>query len=47
MWEVHRTRAHLRVVLGRGEGHGGGGSMEQGGSAAEAKDGEVTPVRIG
>ena len=47
VWEVYRTRAHLRVVLGRGEGLGGGGSTEQGGSAAEANDGDVAPVRIG
>ena len=47
MWEVYRTRAHLRVVLGRGEGLGGGGSTEQGGSAAEANDGGGAPVRIG
>ena len=33
--------------LGVREGLGGGGSTEQGGSAAEASDGEGAPVRIG
>jgi hypothetical protein len=47
VWEVHRTRAHLRVVLGRGEGLGGGGSTEQGWSAAEENGGGGAPVRIG
>ena len=36
VWELHWFKAHLRVVLGCGEGLGGGGSVEQGGSAAEA-----------
>ena len=31
MWELHWFKAHLRVVLGCGEGLGGGGSTEQGG----------------
>ena len=35
------------MVLGCGEGLGGGGSTEQGSSAAEASDGEGAPVRIG
>ena len=47
MWELHGFKAHHRVVLGCGEGLGGGGSTEQGGSAAEATDGEGAPVRIG
>ena len=47
MWELHGFKAHLRVVLGCEEGLGGGGSTEQGGSAAEASDGEGAPVRIG
>ena len=47
MWEVQQSKAHLWVVLGCGEGLGGGGSTEQGGSAAEASDGEGAPVRIG
>ena len=47
VWELHWFKAHLRVVLGCGEGLGGGGSTEQGGSAAEANDGEGAPVRIG
>ena len=33
--------------LGVRVGLGGGGSTEQGGSAAEASDGEGAPVRIG
>ena len=47
VWELHGFKAHLRVVLGCGEGLGGSGSTEQGGSAAEANDGEGAPVRIG
>ena len=47
MWELHGFKAHHRVVLGCGEGLGGGGSTEQGGSAAEATDGEGAPVRFG
>ena len=47
MWELHGFKAHLRVVLVCGEGLGGGGSTEQGGSAAEATDGEGALVRIG
>ena len=47
MWELHGFRAHHRVVLGCGEGLGGGGSAEQGGLAAEASGGEVAPARIG
>ena len=47
MWEFHWFQAHLRVVLGCGEGLGGGGSTEQGGSAAEANNGEGALVRIG
>ena len=47
VWEVQQSKAHLWVVLGCGEGLGGGGSTEQGGSAAEASDGEGAPVRIG
>ena len=47
MWELHGFKAHHRVVLGCGEWLGGGGSTEQGGSAAEANDGEGAPVRIG
>ena len=47
MWELHGFKAHHRVVLGYGERLGGGGSTEQGGSAAEANDGEVTPVEDG
>ena len=31
MWELHGFKAHLRVVLGCGEGLGGGGSMEKAG----------------
>jgi hypothetical protein len=31
VWELHGFKAHLRVVLGRGEGLGGGGSTEQAG----------------
>jgi len=31
VWEFHWFQAHLRVVLGCGEGLGGGGSTEQGG----------------
>ena len=45
--EASRVKAHPRVVLGCGEGLGGGGSTEQGGSAAEATDGEGAPVRVG
>ena len=33
--------------MGCGERLGGGGSTEQGGSAAEANDGGVAPVRFG
>ena len=29
-WVLHRVKAHLWVVLGCGEGLGGGGSTEQG-----------------
>ena len=47
MRELHGFKAHHRVVLGCGERLGGGGSTEQGGSAAEANDGEVTPVEDG
>ena len=47
VWELHGFKAHHRVVLGCGEGLGGSGSTEQGGSAAEANDGEGAPVRIG
>ena len=47
MWELHGFKAHHRVVLGCGERLGGGGSTEQGGSAAQANDGEVTPVEDG
>ena len=47
MWELHRFKTHHWVVLGCGEGLGGGGSTEQGGSAAEATDGEGAPVRVG
>ena len=47
MRELHGCKAHLWVVLGCREGLGGGGSTEQGGSAAEANDGEGAPVRIG
>ena len=47
MWELHRFKTHHWVVLGCGKGLGGGGSTEQGGSAAEASDGEGAPVRIG
>jgi hypothetical protein len=35
------------VVLGSGEELGGGGSTEQGESAAEANNGGVAPVRVG
>ena len=36
------------MVLGCGEGLGGGGSTEQGGSAAVKENGGVvTPVRVG
>ena len=45
--ELHGFKAHHWVVLGCGEGLGGGGSTEQGGSVAEASDGEGAPVRIG
>ena len=31
VWELHGFKAHLRVVLGCGEGLGGGGSTEQAG----------------
>ena len=31
VWELHWFKAHLRVVLGCGEGLGGGGSTEQAG----------------
>ena len=47
MRELHGFKTHHWVVLGCGEGLGGGGSTEQGGSAAEASDGEGVPVRIG
>ena len=47
MWELHGFKAHLWVVLGCGEGLRGGGSTEQGGSAAEANGGEGAPVRVG
>ena len=47
VWELHRFKTHHWVVLGCGKGLGGGGSTEQGGSAAEASDGEGAPVRIG
>ena len=47
MWGLHWFKAHLRVVLGCGEGLGGGGSVEQGGPAAEENGGGVTPVRVG
>ena len=47
MWELHRFKTHHWVVLGCGKGLGGGGSTEQGGSVAEASDGEGAPVRIG
>ena len=47
VWEFHWFQAHLRVVLGCGEGLGGSGSTEQGGSAAEENDGGGAPVRIG
>ena len=47
VWELHGFKAHHRVVLGCGEGLGGSGSTEQGGSAAEANDGGVAPVRFG
>ena len=47
MWEFHWFQAHLRVVLGCGEGLGGGSSTEQGGSAAEATDGEGATVSVG
>ena len=47
MWEFHGFKTHHRVVLGCGEGLGGGGSAEQSGSAAEANYGEVAPARIG
>ena len=46
-WEVKKAKAHLWVVLGCGEGLRGGGSTEQGDSAAEATDGEGAPVRVG
>ena len=46
MWELHRFKTHHWVVLGYGKGLGGGGSTEQGGSAAEASDGEGAPVRF-
>ena len=39
-WELHRVKAHLWVVLGSGEGLGGGGSTEQGsggGGSTEAR----------
>jgi hypothetical protein len=35
VWELYWFKTHLRVVLGYGEGLEGGGSTEQGGSAAE------------
>ena len=47
MWELHGFKAHHRVVLGCGERLGGGGSTEQGGSAAEASDGGVALARVG
>ena len=31
VWELHGFKAHHRVVLGFGEGLGGGGSTEQAG----------------
>ena len=40
-------KTHHWVVLGCGNGLGGGDSTEQGGSAAEASDGEGARVRIG
>ena len=46
-WELHGFKAHLWVVLGCGEGLGGGGSTEHDGSAAEANGGEGAPVRVG
>ena len=39
VWELHGFKAHLRVVLGCGEGLGGGGSTEQGASVAEENGG--------
>ena len=47
MWEFHWFQAHLRVVLGCGEGLGGGGSTEQGRSAVEENGQGGAPVRIG
>jgi len=47
VWELHRFKTHHWVVLGCGKGLGGGGSTEQGGSAAEASDGGVAPARVG
>ena len=42
VWEVHWFKAHLRVVLGCGEGLGGGGSTEQGGGGG----GSSTAARV-
>ena len=36
VWELHGFKAHLRVVLGCGEGLGGGGSTEQGGGGGSS-----------
>ena len=47
VWELHGFNAHPRVVLGCGEGLGGGGSTEQGGSVAEENGKGGAPVRIG
>ena len=47
MWELYWFKTHLRVVLGCGEGLGGGGLTEQGGSAAEENGRGGAPVRIG
>ena len=47
MWELHWFKAHLRVVLGCGEGLRGGGSTEQGRAAADENGGGGAPVRIG
>ena len=47
MRELHGFKAHHRVVLGCGERLGGGGSTEQGRSAAEENGGGVAPVRFG
>ena len=47
VWELHGFKAHHRVVLGCGEGLGGSGSTEQGGSAVEENGEGGAPVRIG